>query len=705
MVVGTSKVAPPTMLEFRFGEVIGQTIVTNYREDCESFLDQGNFPSLAVNLTDSVGYDDVQLELDDDFESLDGIIKDHDDDMSLIDAVSDIVGNNCDPNVNSDELLHIAELNGVPNESVCVAGLESFLKSFLSGNASCPVTFDPSGLLCLNSPMATMNHAKCRGFVKALRQYKDELNLVRVLETLTKMMKWDQPWESLVSCFRGGTIVSECYDEGKHVLNDDDLGTLGKFLVSNNGDVLLKILNATSVNSVDVFSPLPKELNATEKSRVDHSAETSKLSRPWVEVIAEFKGGTMLLKTGKWIQMYACFSGGNPKFEGHRKHTTSLEKSNFVWKVAWSTLLIVGAQNEEFGCGFLVILSEYKSYKRILQWIFTVDREDVIGELVGKGDLHDRYIDGEKTKIFDLYLEHVEAADFVAGGLQGCVIIILQHGIVKEFNGTNYVQTAYHCAKIFLNTDIEPIREYRSSKAVKRVDAGANESESGKTNTSWEGNAANGEDPIQPSSKKSFMCTKCNDTNAAITPRFKLQIRAVQGGTDIVLLLWDHEVRSLLNKSAIDVREKHVKRSDVTKEAYPVELDDLLGKKCLIKLDVSQRKESRDYGFIYPVAKVSNDPEIFEDFQKLHKLGQVEEVKFGTPSSKKFSDDTVYSMTDVTDDDDGLNTDTDSDSNEFDATPIKSLPNSRGKRLANDPESVQSNNTKKRVRVKVEKEA
>ncbi|CAI9112819.1 OLC1v1013312C1 [Oldenlandia corymbosa var. corymbosa] len=89
--------------------------------------------------------------------------------------------------------------------------------------------------------------------------------------------------------------------------------------------VLSKVLDASPVNSVDMFPPPQKGLKVTEQLGADQGPKMGRVFRPWEEFVTGFRGGTILWEIGIWKSMIL------------------LKESNFIWKVAWLGLLTVGA--------------------------------------------------------------------------------------------------------------------------------------------------------------------------------------------------------------------------------------------------------------------------------------------------------------------------------------------------------------------------
>ncbi|CAI9092413.1 OLC1v1027642C1 [Oldenlandia corymbosa var. corymbosa] len=124
-------------------------------------------------------------------------------------------------------------------------------------------------------------------------------------------------WVKGVTCFRGGTEV--CLN-----LTVDSMGV--------NYSTGLR-LNVLDENSVDVGKSSPMPVNKMRR-------------KAWVENVTGFRGGTMLLETEKWMQISTYFSGDILRFEGHMKQFMPLERSSFIWIIAWREMVTVETQIE-----------------------------------------------------------------------------------------------------------------------------------------------------------------------------------------------------------------------------------------------------------------------------------------------------------------------------------------------------------------------
>ncbi|CAI9094851.1 OLC1v1030657C1 [Oldenlandia corymbosa var. corymbosa] len=209
-------------LELPFGQFIGQKVVINYWEAYESFLDEGNFPSPAVNPTESVGFDGVSSELDSDSACLDDISEKYDDEIGesclefglLFDDGADLHYPDCSFIKGSCQSFDVIDPGG--NDDIRwklfdVEPDESGKKSLLSMNALLcknwvekTTSFRGSTEVCLAAMIDRFLHAKCAALwvLKSITPYGGfECSRGVLHSDGEKHLSWSE----VVNCFRGGT--------------------------------------------------------------------------------------------------------------------------------------------------------------------------------------------------------------------------------------------------------------------------------------------------------------------------------------------------------------------------------------------------------------------------------------------------------------------------------------------------------------------
>ncbi|CAI9117201.1 OLC1v1018547C1 [Oldenlandia corymbosa var. corymbosa] len=93
---------------------------------------------------------------------------------------------------------------------------------------------------------------------------------------------------------------------------------------------------------------------------------------------------------------------------------------------------------------------------------------------------------------------------------------------------------------------------------------------------------------------------------SAVGPKFKLQVYVMNATGSRILTLWDRMVYNFINKSAEKLREQAGKD-------YPKVLDEIVGKKCLFRLDVS-RYNIRNSSSEISVARLTTDAEMIKKY-------------------------------------------------------------------------------------------
>ncbi|CAI9099534.1 OLC1v1036374C1 [Oldenlandia corymbosa var. corymbosa] len=166
-----------------------------------------------------------------------------------------------------------------------------------------------------------------------------------------------------------------------------------------------------------------------------------------------------------------------------------------------------------------------------------------------------------------LWNEHAVTVRDYMGKNTGRVIFALRFRIIKEFNGKWYVQNAKFGGKVFLDLDIDEFNSYRQ--------------------------------------------------------RFKINVWVIDSTGCATFILWDKDVKHLINRTTLELRRK---QADMQKESsnnedlydYPIEIDAMLNKQCLFKLDISPNYNPNMSADI-KVAKMTDDPDIITEFMAIYK--------------------------------------------------------------------------------------
>ncbi|CAH1419207.1 unnamed protein product [Lactuca virosa] len=124
---------------------------------------------------------------------------------------------------------------------------------------------------------------------------------------------------------------------------------------------------------------------------------------------------------------------------------------------------------------------------------------------------------------------------------------------------------------------------------------------------------------------ESWVCTheKCKGQIIVVEPSFMLKIR-VQGLVGVVTLtLFDRDVRSILNISASDLIEKYENMGNIV--GFPVEINELIGRKMAFKIIVKRYTCGRKYICNYNISKISDNFDIISALEKLEKANDIEQ--------------------------------------------------------------------------------
>ncbi|CAI9098991.1 OLC1v1035734C1 [Oldenlandia corymbosa var. corymbosa] len=120
------------------------------------------------------------------------------------------------------------------------------------------------------------------------------------------------------------------------------------------------------------------------------------------------------------------------------------------------------------------------------------------------------------------------------------------------------------------------------------------------------GKGKKGTSEINGEGIKKFLCNKHGPVSA-VTQKFKIQAIVVDGSGSGIVTLWDRQVYNLINKNKSELLEEE------PGVYYPNKLEELKGKKCLFKLDVSHFNiRNRDSEM--SVARVITDAAIIKQY-------------------------------------------------------------------------------------------
>ncbi|CAI9106286.1 OLC1v1005410C1 [Oldenlandia corymbosa var. corymbosa] len=312
----------------------------------------------------------------------------------------------------------------------------------------------------------------------------------------------------------------------------------------------------------------------------------------------------------------------------------------------------------------------------------------------------------------------------------GRVLFALKFGIIKEFNGKRYVQNAKFGGKVFLDLDIDVFNSYRqrmldvdglgndsnritqmdSQTTITKRDAFLNgfqrmnlseitlveekgwatrDQSSGKHDTDSEISQDTGV-------YTGFKCAQCKNERAVFSPMFKINVRVIDSTGCATFLLWDNDVKHLIHRTALELRRKQAEmkiESTQEDDAYPIEINAMLNKQCLFKLDISPSNNPNLPSDI-KVAKMTNDPDIISEFLAIHRQDMGGGSDMTTTPARN--------NTRVTEESKNIASQSgDSEQVNEELVTTASSPISKGKmkNLDTPPSTVQSANTRKRKMV------
>ncbi|GKA13968.1 replication protein A 70 kDa DNA-binding subunit C-like protein [Tanacetum coccineum] len=301
-------------------------------------------------------------------------------------------------------------------------------------------------------------------------------------------------------------------------------------------------------------------------------------------------------------------------------------------------------------------------------------------------DIHVFTRNGKESKQISLQLENVEgkkisytlwdnyAQDFATsvstGNIEGFVIIIIQFGKVRFWNGNPTVQNALFGTRLFLNEDIEEIISLKGGKFVGDrilmvmfnpsfpsliVKKGVSTHSQMTTHLAsqtvytlrdefltkyprkYVDDIPDGTEKLimnlteNEGDNKVFYCNKCKTKVTSVVPRFRVNVRVQDATETISLVLFDREGYQMTDKHAFEIREKQDKDGNV--DSFPEDFNKLINKKFIFKIEVSDFNIENGYD-VYTVSKVCHDAEIMDAMIKRDAIDKdiVSETEIDQPS-------------------------------------------------------------------------
>ncbi|CAA0383876.1 unnamed protein product [Arabidopsis thaliana] len=300
---------------------------------------------------------------------------------------------------------------------------------------------------------------------------------------------------------------------------------------------------------------------------------------------------------------------------------------------------------------------------------------DVIGEIIGMQELKEVNVSGRQTKLLNLQLRDLgesvidvtlwekwaeDLYSYVKGYKDGSIVLVGSLMKIKTYNGKISVQNASFSTKLFINSSIAEITEFKESLAksdclaLTTISTITSSSSSKHSKPSFSlrdqktiadinsGGACNIIASIfsidtkvpwfcigcticfkkvspyfNPETEEieagKYECEKCDTFVTTTSTRFRVQVTVLDHTGEASFLLFDQDVIKLIHKSAYELLEQQVQfnRSD----KIPQELLDLEGRQFVFTIQGSDStKFSRPS--IFRVYELTDKPEIVQKFQE-----------------------------------------------------------------------------------------
>ncbi|KAL2517065.1 Nucleic acid-binding [Abeliophyllum distichum] len=104
-----------------------------------------------------------------------------------------------------------------------------------------------------------------------------------------------------------------------------------------------------------------------------------------------------------------------------------------------------------------------------------------------------------------------------------------------------------------------------------------------------------------------FYCEKCDRFDITGNPRFKIQVRVIDGTGSASLLMWDRECIQLIGKNASDLKDEMVKNS--ADLGYPSDIEALVDRKILFKIQI-KLQNIKEYNDVFTVMRLTVDDDL-----------------------------------------------------------------------------------------------
>ncbi|KAL6555840.1 hypothetical protein OROHE_007114 [Orobanche hederae] len=277
---------------------------------------------------------------------------------------------------------------------------------------------------------------------------------------------------------------------------------------------------------------------------------------------------------------------------------------------------------------------------------------DVIAEVMNVGDIVELNKNGQQTKRVAIHLldsigDTIECtlwnnyADQMVNywkSKDGPVCVILQYAMVKDFRHfMNSIKENGDARHLISKQSLSHGSDAQSDdfstllqfKSISELDSTTEECcclinakiLNIHTNYNWFYDACNKCFKKVSVLDKSYWCEKCKMRPTFVLTRYKVHVRVEDESGTTPFVLFDHQVSQILGKSAADLKQA----LDLAGEddSFPDELEQLIDKKFLFKLEISNYTLQQRVK-MYTVLKMSQDEQIMSKFNDRKTCGSKE---------------------------------------------------------------------------------
>ncbi|XP_020253862.1 replication protein A 70 kDa DNA-binding subunit-like [Asparagus officinalis] len=286
---------------------------------------------------------------------------------------------------------------------------------------------------------------------------------------------------------------------------------------------------------------------------------------------------------------------------------------------------------------------------------------DIIGELITIENVKEVKSNGSKRKLLEFELQDsnniklqcslwgdyaVQVSQYIQKANSGIIIIVIQLAKTKPYGGKITITNALY-ASILINPDIPEVVDLKKSQIPtekaysiegdflllterKTLDEIREAREvctcvtlatiqKIQTDYNWFYNACKKYQRKINAENGKFWCEKYNENARFVIPRYRVQVLVIDHTCTASFILFDHEAKQFIHKSAVELRERLTKEDD--DDSFPQELDVLVKRKLLFKIQVSEFNLNQNWP-VFSVSKMTNDENLIVAFRDNLDLNQ-----------------------------------------------------------------------------------